>query len=236
MRFSSCVISSALVFAATVAGPSVARAQNAPAGAIWDLNTVSPGLGSTYTQFSTSFVADITGTEYVSFAFRQAPSYFAFDDVQVYLSTASSTNLFTDADFEGSSGVVGSNFPAGWSRWIQPIDTSAIGEVASNGAPYGCGTVLPNPAHGGSIFWCDGSGQGYDGIYQGISTTNGLTYDISFWLADRSGPTSVPSIDTLVYAGDNIPVGTVTIGGTPEPLTFALVGLGLAVLGFRRRR
>jgi len=231
------VIAFALVFTATVVGPSIARAQTAPPGAIWDLSTVDSSLGTTYTQFTTSFVADITGTEYVSFAFRQVPSFFAFDDAQVYLSTASSINLLSDPGFETATDGQNCNHnnslgcPTGWSAWIQPIDVSAIGQVATNSDHYGC----PIGANSGTNFWCDGSVEGYDGIYQAISTTLGSTYDISFWLANEEGPTTVPGIDMLVYAGDNIPVGTQNIG-TPEPLTFALAGLGLVVLGFRRRR
>jgi hypothetical protein len=233
------VIVFAVVFAATVVGPSIASAQNPPAGALWDLNNHFSGVLSAYTLFSTSFVADITGTEYVSFAFREEPAYFAFDDAQVYLSTAPSINLLTDPGWETASDGQNCNHnnslgcPTGWSAWIQPVDVSAIGQVATTALPYGCNVG----AHGGTNFWCDGSVQGYDAVFQPISTTLGSTYDISFWLEDDSGSAITnPTIDMLVYAGDNIPGGTQQIGNTPEPVTFALVGLGLAVLGFRRRR
>lgn len=217
----------ALLLTATVVGPSVALAQNPPPGAILDMATSFPGVLGSYTQYNTSFVADITGTEYVSFAFREVPAFWHFDDASVVLN-GTATNLLVDGDFEASAGVVGSNFPVGWSRWIQPIDSSAIG-VVSNGS-----------CHGGSVCWSDGSVEGYDGIYQGISTTLGQTYNISFWLFDDSDSAiNNPNIDMLVYAGDTIPVGSVTIGGVPEPLTFGLTGFGLAALGFvrfRRRR
>ena len=238
------VVVFAVVFAATVVGPSIASAQNPPAGAIWDLSTTNSNyyqthLLSTYTQFNTSFVADLTGTEYVSFAFREIPAYFAFDDAQVYLSTAPSINLLTDPGFESASNGQNCNHnnslgcPPGWNAWIQPVDVSAIGQVATNSDHYGCNVN----ATGGTNYWCDGSVQGYDAVFQPVTVVNGQTYDISFWLEDDSGQNIYnPGIDMLVYAGDNIPGGTQQIGNTPEPLTFALVGLGLAVLGFRRRR
>jgi hypothetical protein len=245
------VIVFAVVFAATVVGPSIASAQNPPTGtcpgpscAIFDLSTTNSNYYQThpltaYTQFLTSFVADRTGTEDVSFAFREIPAYFAFDDAQVYLSTAPSINLLTDPGFESASNGQNCNHnnslgcPPGWSAWIQPVDVSAIGQVATNSAHYGCNVN----ATGGTNYWCDGSVEGYDAIFQPVTVVNGLTYDISFWLEDDSSQNIYnPGIDMLVYAGDNIPGGTQQIGNTPEPLTFALVGLGLAVLGFRRRR
>ena len=71
------VVMSTLVAIAAAVVPSQAFAQNPPPGAIFDLSTVHPGAFSsnTYNQFSTNFVAD-NSSEYVSFAFREAPAYF----------------------------------------------------------------------------------------------------------------------------------------------------------------
>ena len=230
------VAMTALVATAAVLVPSQALAQNPPPGAIFDLSTVNPGVLDTYTQFTTSFVADNT-TEDVSFAFREIPAYFSFDDVSVAAS-GSLVNLLTDPGFEASSGVIGSNFPVGWDRWIQAVDTSAIGEVDSAG--YGCGAN----AHSGSVFWCDGSVQGYDALYQQVSgLTIGTTYNISWSLDDNSGEDIYnPGIDMLVYAGDALPDGSQPIGTvpppipppptgvTPEPSTLMLFGTGLVGL------
>lgn len=215
-------------------------AQTPPPGFIYDVGASNPGPTPTqYTLYSTSFTAD-QSTTLVSFAFREAPAYWGFDDVSV-VANGGSTNLLTNPGFESSGGAVATNFPGGgWGRWIQAIDTSAIGEVASNTQPYGCN----QGARTGTLFWCDGSVQGYDALYQSVPTIAGHTYTASFYLQDDSGssffdtandPTD-PSIDVLVYAGDTLPVGSIPIG-VPEPATWALFGLGaLAALFMRRRR
>ncbi len=186
-----------------------------PSGAIFDLSNTPqfPGgvLGTTYRQFTTSFVGD-GNMEYLSFAFREVPAYFAFDNASVTAS-GSSVNLLTNPGFE--QGVttgppdVATNYPDGWGRWIQTGDTTAIGEVASNSNLYGCSTIH---AQSGAQFWCDGSVQGFDAIYQPIQTTLGVTYTVTFYLADSSGQSiSNPNIDMLVYVGDQIPVGNTPI-------------------------
>jgi hypothetical protein len=225
-----------VLFTGAVLSPSVAWGQTPPPGAIFDLSTENPGTLPTYTQFFASFTANITGTEYVSFAFREVPAFFAFDDASVVLN-GTSTNLLADPGFESATAGQNCNHgnslgcPPGWGAWIQPVDVSAIGAVEAGGCTAG--------AHSGTFLWCDGSVEGYDAVYQPISTTLGQIYNISFWLSDNSGDAITnPTIDMLVYAGDNIPVGTVPLGGVPEPETFALTGAGLVAIGitFARRR
>ena len=225
--------------------PSKALAQNPPAGAIYDLSNYYSGtFSSTYVPLSTSFVAD-SSTEYVSFAFREVPAYFSLDDTCVAAATSNcgAGNLLTDPGFESDTAAnVLTNFPVGWFRWIQPVDTSAIGVVASTTSLYGCASSGPRT---GTYFWCDGSVQGYDAIYQQLTNlTVGATYNVSWYLADNSGQSiSNPGIDMLVYAGDSIPVGSVPIGTTPtgvtpEPSTFVMLGTGMAGLlsALRARR
>src|SRR4051812_26210365 len=146
-----------LAFAAAVVLPSYALAAcpgdgaaggGAPTGAIFNAATTHPGAftpNTVYTQFTTTFVATAT-TEFVSFAFREAPAYWSFDDPSVVDTTAgSSTNLLANGNFEGNTPAnVGTNFPASWNRWIQAVDTSAIGVVAGNGSNQSCGNSGPH--------------------------------------------------------------------------------------------
>lgn len=227
------------LFAWITVMPAAAFAQNPPPGAIFDTAVAHPGaLSSTiYQQFSTSFVAD-NSSEYVSFAFREVPAYWGFDDACVTASTCAASNLLADPGFEADTPAnVLTNFPVGWGRWIQPVDTSAIGVVASNSSTYGCSTG----AHSGTYFWCDGSVQGYDALYQQLTgLTPGTTYNISWFMTDNSGqPITYPTIDMLVYAGDALPTGTIPIGSTvPEPSSIVMIGTGLAGLvgAYRARR
>jgi len=179
-------------------------------------------------------------TEFVSFAFREVPAFFSFDDASVILS-GTSTNLLADPGFEAATDGQNCNHnnslgcPPGWNAWIQPIDTSAIGQVATNSNLYGCGFGSADFAHSGTNLWCDGSVQGYDAVYQQLSgLTVGDTYDVSWYLGDNSGQSiNNPNIDMLVYAGDNIPVGTVPLSGTPEPSSVLLLASVLpALAGF----
>ncbi|MBV8588885.1 MAG: hypothetical protein JO212_02275 [Acetobacteraceae bacterium] len=203
----------------------LAHAQLPPPDPIFDLAQVHSGPLSSYQFFTTSFTANTTN-ETVSFAFREVPKFFAFDDVSV-TARGSNLNLLADPGFE--SAVVGTNVPAGWTRFIQPVDVTAIGVVASATQPGGC---PPNGPHSGSQFWCDGSVEGYDGLSQTLPTVVGQTYDVGFWLADNSGqPVANPTIDALVYATNGLPQGTEPFNAV-EPRSVALLGFGLLGLGF----
>jgi hypothetical protein len=238
VRFRFALFTLCIVFLGLMA-PSVS-AQAPPSGAVFDLATSSQlpstGILSTYTLFNTSFVGD-GNTEYVSFAFREVPAFWSIDDTSV-TAGADPTNLLGNPGFEQGATTgpadVGTNFPDGWGRWIQPVDLSSIGVVASNSQPGGC-----TQANSGTQFWCDGSVEGYDGIDQAISTTSGVTYNVSFYLNDNSGndiATSGDGIDMLVYAGDTLPLGSQPISATPEPPSLVLLGSGLAALGGLVRR
>jgi hypothetical protein len=222
-----------------------AHAQNPPPGALEDLGA-NAGFGvatpHVTTPFSFTFVASDSFTT-VSFAFREIPAFFAFSGASI--TDGAGPNLLIDPNFEGST--VGSFVPFNWGRWIQPIDVSAIGEISSPSSVYGCGNIVPTTPT--TMFWCDGSVEGYDAIFQSIATTVGDTYTIAFNLADNGPEWENPGIDMLVYALNGInttPVGTTVDcptcaaapppAGAPEPGTIALLGLGAAAFALRRRR
>jgi hypothetical protein len=241
MKFQA-VLTGVLAVASVIAIPQQANAQAPYSGYIYDLATVHPAAfnGTTYTQFTTSFTASAT-SEYVSFSFRETPAYFSLDDVSI-TQMGSTTNLLADPGFESDTAAnVDTNFPVGWFRWIQPIDTSAIGVVASTSFAYGC----DSGPHSGTYFWCDGSVQGWDGLYQLLSgLTVGATYNISWWLTDNSDDpltagtstdctsTDGSCIDMVIYAGTTLPSGAVTVGGTPTTPTTPVPGtIWLTLLG-----
>ena len=240
MKLKNVLLGAVAAAAATTAG--AAHAQLPPPGYILDVGSLN-SYGTTpaaYTQYSVDFIATLNQTT-VSFAFREVPAFFSFDDASVAL-TGGGPNLLADPGFESATN--NSNFPDGWTRFIQPIDQTAIG-IVQTGTPNG---LADNP-NSGLSYWADGSVEGYDGLAQTVATNIGSTYTISFFLADDfidhdinnnpfQGSFNNPNIDAFVYAGGGLPVNTVVASGAPEPTAWALMigGFGLAGAALRRRR
>ena len=196
-----------------------------PTGAILDLNGTP--VPHQYTQYFTSFVATGTTTN-LSFAFREDPAFLYLDDVSV--TTGVGSNLLLNPGFE--LGPVGANRPTDWT-FLNSFGATFAGVVSNVGA------------HSGTNAYYDGAVQAYDGITQGIATIIGDTYNVSFWLNDNGGLTTFSrlstngnvtgtggnGIDLLVYGGA-IP----TLPPIPEPPLYVLMGVGLATIGWLRRR
>ena len=183
----------------------------------------------TYQQYTVNFVAGNAATN-ISFAFREDPAFLHLDDVTV--TTGGGPNLLLNGGFElGGTG----NTPVDWT-YLNQFGAGAAGVVSGGGC------------HTGALCYVDGAIQAYDGITQGISTTIGSTYTITFFLNDDGGLTTFSrlstngnttgtggnGIDLIVYAGD-VP----TRSNVPEPSTWLLLGSGLAVwavMTWRRSR
>jgi hypothetical protein len=182
---------------------------------------LAPGLvPNAYTNYTVDFVAVATTTN-LSFAFREDPAFLFLDDVSV-----------TDLTNPSGELVVNGGFEAGLGPWVA---------LNTFGATFA--GVIGAGGHLSANAWVDGSVQAYDGLTQSIATNIGDLYHISFFLNDN-GPlvnfqqlstngnvtnTGGNGIDLLVYAGEVPRLA-------PEPATLALLGMGLAGIGFARRR
>jgi len=194
---------------------------------VFDLNNQL--LPHTYTQYTVSFIAANANTA-LSFQFREDPAFFFLDDI-VLLHGTSGPNLVVNGGFENGTfidPVAGTPQPLGWT-YLNLFNAGASGRVATN---------LP---HSGTSNYYDGAVGAYDGITQGIATTVGDLYTLSFWLTDNSsqllgsqvnGPNG-SGIDLLVYAGL---LPTIVPRPVPEPSALALLALGIAGVLVARRR
>jgi hypothetical protein len=237
--FHTAAVTGALALAAIC---GVARAENLepPAGPL-ALNLVGQPLPTVYTEYSTAFTATST-TSTVTFVFRHDPGWFAFDDASV--STGGGANLLSNGGFE--SGSLGA-----W-NYFQQDGVSHTGFVGSVGSVVG-GIPWTAPVFDGNHDWLDGSTEGYDGLSQTFATVVGATYDITFWLDQKltqnvvattfkqisdNGASGVlgNGIDALVYAGDGTPSTSLPLpSGAPEPMSWALMILGLGGVGAAMR-
>jgi len=157
-----------------------------------------------YQQYTASFVAT-SANSFISFAFREDPSFVGLDDVSV--TTGGGPNLIVNGDFE--SGVLGESAPVGW-IYLNEFEATFFGVVQND--------LVEPGTHSGSYYYYDGAVQAYDVITQQIPTIIGHSYLISFWLNDLSGETTFKrlsdnglpgtggnGINLIVYAGDSLP-------------------------------
>jgi hypothetical protein len=185
------ILNSLLLFV-TLFATSIALSQSLPSGYIGTVTNNTPNSWQTY---SYSFTPNISGTNYVGFAFRQDPAYWTFDNASLTAS-GSTTNLLTNGAFTtgGAINITTSNGPStiqaptNWGVWYQNGTYPAAAGTWSN----------IGGSHGG--VWYDGAVGTFDGIYQGISLLAGTTYTISFEVSGNH-TSNGGSIQLGVYAG-----------------------------------
>ena len=185
--------------------------------------------GSTPQLYTANFTATGTSTT-ITFAFRHDPGFFGFDNASVVDTTSSSGNLLTNGSFETGNA-------SGWT-FFNPYNASFAGHVTGS-----TGGLTPQD---GSYQWYDGAVGAYDGIDQVITTNIGDSYTLSFYLSqyDTNGVpytkfqalsnnggvgTYGNGVDALAYALTN---GTPTVSPVPEPSTYAMLLVGLGLIGF----
>jgi len=146
----------------------------------------------TWQTYTFTYTPTQTGTQYIMFAFRQDPAYWRMDNVTV-TAPGSSTNLITNGNMATGGSLT--------------VNTSNYGQMNIDaptawGVSYQAG-VYPSAAGmwtGG--MWYDGAVGSYDGIYQGLNLTAGVTYTVSFQVnGDNTATTTTTGWQLAVYTG-----------------------------------
>jgi hypothetical protein len=132
---------------------------------------------SAYVYYSYSYLSTAS-TITLTVAFRQDPSYWAFDDISIALSTGG-PNLVQNPGFETGS-------LTGYFAFCNPSSSSASGVVSAANA------------HSGAYCYYDGSVGNPDYISQTMAAIPNTHYTVSFWLWNLGGS---PNSATVIVSG-----------------------------------
>jgi hypothetical protein len=163
-----------------------AQAQSLPAGSIGSV--VNPTANNNV-QYTFTFTPGTTGSDYIGFAFRQDPAFWNFTNVS--LTTGGGSNLLVNGNLANggpvqvttNNGTQTIQAPANWGVWYQNGTYPAAAGSWSSGQ------------------WYDGAVGSYDGIYQGVNLTSGVTYSISFYALSTYQASTNDQAMIGVYAG-----------------------------------
>ena len=170
---------------------SITISQTLPPGSIGTIQCCNtPG---TWKQYSFTFTPTTTGSDYILFAFRQDPAYWNFSNVNLF-AVGDTTNLLLNPNF-----TTGGSITSGGRTFTAPTHW---GVFYQNGTiPNAAGLWKGSGGHTGGGVWYDGAVGSFDGIYQGVTLTAGVTYDITFWAMSTSGTANNSTIQLGVYEG-----------------------------------
>jgi hypothetical protein len=166
-----------------------AFAGDLPPGYTYRVLNNTPG---TWQTFTFTFTPTQTGTQYIMFAFRQDPAYWRMDNVTV-TAPGNSTNLATNGNMATGGSLT--------------VNTSNYGQMSINaptawGVSYQAGVYPSAAGTWMNGMWYDGAVGSYDGIYQGLNLTAGVTYTVSFQVnGDHSATTTTSGWQLAVYTG-----------------------------------
>jgi hypothetical protein len=176
-------------FLITVCISSFGQAADLPAGYI---GRVLNNAANVWQNYSFNYTPTVTGSQFVMLTFRQDPAYWYVDNVSVK-AAGSSTNLMTNGNMTTGGSMI--------------VNTATYGDIYIN-APTAWGVSYQNgvyPSAAGTWMngqWVDGAVGSYDGIYQGISMTAGVTYTISFdVMGNHTATPGTTGWQLGVYAG-----------------------------------
>ncbi|WP_280785663.1 autotransporter outer membrane beta-barrel domain-containing protein [Polynucleobacter sphagniphilus] len=171
----------------------------------------------TWVDYTYTFTATTTGSNYIGFAFRQDPAYWTLGNIALVQGSvaASGTNLLVNTNFAtggsftaplAGGGSTTVQAPQYWGVWYQNGSIPrAAGQWQAPGANwqgvvYNGGQGV-NTSTAGS--WIDGAVGSYDGIYQGVSLTAGQSYTLSFSVYGNNASSNSVSggIGLAAYSG-----------------------------------
>lgn len=133
------------------------------------IGRVQNNVANQYATYNYTFTPTVSGSQYIMFAFRQDPAYWTLDNVSVKAS-GSNTNLLTNSNFD-TGGDLTVTVNGG---------TQSIAAPTAWGVSYQSGIYPSAAGFWTNGTWYDGAVGSFDGIYQGLTLTAGVTYTITF--------------------------------------------------------